>query len=272
MISRIACSLTILASLLSADTLLLRDGSSVDGSYVGGDSRTIRMAVNDEVKTYPIDNVQSLTFGKSASGHSASAEPSSSSASTKAAESSSSAAVPAASSSTASPSATVEVPSGTQIVIRMIDAVDSESDKLGQTFRASIDEPVIINGQTVIPRDAEVTARLANEKQSGKLAGKTELTLDLQSVQVNGRPVELVTTGVSHTSGSRGERTAKVVGGAAALGALIGGIAGGGKGAAIGAGSGAAAGTAVQVITSGQRVRIPSETRLTFTLQQSARI
>ena len=64
-------------------------------------------------------------------------------------------------------------------------------------------------------------------------------------------------------------RSAKVIGGTAALGAIIGAIAGGGRGAAIGAGSGAAVGTAAQVVTSGQKVKVPAETMLTFTLQNS---
>ena len=77
---------------------------------------------------------------------------------------------------------------------------------------------------------------------------------------------------MSQESSSRGERTAKVAGGTAAVGAIIGAIAGGGKGAAIGAGAGAAAGAGAQVITSGQRVRIPSETRLTFVLDNPVRL
>ena len=52
----------------------------------------------------------------------------------------------------------------------------------------------------------------------------------------------------------------------------LGGIFGGGRGAAIGAASGAGAGGAVQVLTKGQRVRIPAETRLSFTLQNAVRI
>jgi hypothetical protein len=63
-----------------------------------------------------------------------------------------------------------------------------------------------------------------------------------------------------------------VIGGTAAVGAILGGIFGGGKGAAIGATSGAAAGGAVQVMTKGQRVRIPAETRLSFTLQNDLKI
>ena len=98
------------------------------------------------------------------------------------------------------------------------------------------------------------------------------LTLDIQSIRANGREYRVKTTGVAQISGARGNKTAKVVGGTAALGAIIGAIAGGGKGAAIGAGAGAATGAGVQAVTSGQQVRIPSETRLTFTLQNDLQL
>ncbi len=89
---------------------------------------------------------------------------------------------------------------------------------------------------------------------------------------VNGRLVDVHTEEVNRSSASRTGKTGQVVGGTAALGAIIGAIAGGGKGAAIGAVSGAAAGGAVQVMTRGEKVKIPSETRLTFTLDQPLRI
>ena len=98
-------------------------------------------------------------------------------------------------------------------------------------------------GNVVIPRGADVIVKLVDDKESGKLAGRTVLTLDLQSVQVNGRMVDIDTQTVNEQSGSRTARSGKVIGGTAALGAIIGAIAGGGKGAAIGAGAGAGAGT-----------------------------
>ncbi|MBV8729291.1 MAG: hypothetical protein JO336_05735, partial [Acidobacteriia bacterium] len=98
---------------------------------------------------------------------------------------------------------------------------------------------------------------------------RSELTLDLMSVRVNGRMVDLNTQTVSQESSSRGARTAKLAGGTAAVGAIIGAIAGGGKGAAIGAGAGAAAGAGAEIVTKGQRVKIPSETRLTFVLDSA---
>jgi len=111
-----------------------------------------------------------------------------------------------------------------------------------------------------------------NDEQSGKLTGRTELTLDVVSIKVDGKLVDVNTQEVTQASESRTGSTAKRAGGGAALGAIIGAIAGGGRGAAVGAAAGAGAGTAVQVMTKGQRVRIPSETRLTFTLQNPVRI
>jgi hypothetical protein len=166
----------------------------------------------------------------------------------------------------------VELPAGTNLVIRMIDGVDSDVNRVGQTFTASIDEPVVLNGETVVPRGADAVVKLVDSKDSGTFTGRSALTLDLMSVKVDGKLVDLNTQTVSQESDSRGERTAKVAGGTAAVGAIIGAIAGGGKGAAIGAAAGGAAGAGSQVITKGQRVKIPSETRLTFALETPVKI
>jgi len=153
----------------------------------------------------------------------------------------------------------------------MIDSIDSQRDPVGKLFRASLDEPVVdSNGNTIIPRGADVSVKLVDDKESGKLAGRTVLTLSLSQIMVNGRMVDINTVDVSEQSGSRTARSGKVIGGTAAVGAIIGAIAGGGKGAAIGAGAGA--GTVAEVATKGQRVHIPSETRLTFTLQDPVRL
>jgi hypothetical protein len=141
-----------------------------------------------------------------------------------------------------------------------------------QIFAASLGEPVVVDGQTVIPRGVDVVVKLVDAKESGKLTGRSILTLDLMSLSVNGRMVDVNTETVTEESSSRGARTAEVAGGTALLGTIIGAIAGGGKGAAIGLGSGAAAGAGAEILTKGQRVRIPSETRLTFVLENSVRL
>jgi hypothetical protein len=117
-----------------------------------------------------------------------------------------------------------------------------------------------------------VVVKLVDAQQSGKLTGRAELTLDLMSVKVNGQVVDIHTQSISRQSDSRGQQTAKVAGGTAAVGAIIGAIAGGGKGAVIGAGAGGAAGAGAEAVTHGQRVKVPSETRLTFVLNTAINI
>lgn len=263
------------AALLSADSLRLRTGETIRGTYVGGNSRQVSMDINGTVRTYDVGQVDSVIF-----------EP------LQPPPPPPQASAPrdrrdydrdpqlnggrdrdyGRNNQASNNTMGMTIPSGTEISVRMIDAVNSETSRLGQTFRASIDEPVMVNGQQVIPRGADVLTKLVTDERSGRFEGKTILTLALQTITVNGVPVDVTSSDVQTASNSRGSRTAKVVGGTAAVGAIIGAIAGGGKGAAIGAGSGAAVGAGAEVLTGGQKVKIPSETRLTFRLQAPANL
>jgi hypothetical protein len=256
--ANVLCAL-VFATAGYADTLTLRSGQVINGTYLGGTARTIKMEVGDSIQTYDVTDISSLHFTAGAPAASSAPAP---------------APAPPARQRAAQESGAlgVEIPAGTNITVRMIDAVDSEKNSVGQTFQASLDEPVIVNGQTVIERGADVVIKLIDNKQSGKLTGTTQLALDLVSVKVNGRMVDINTQTVTESSSSRGARTAKMAGGGAALGAIIGAIAGGGKGAAIGAGAGAAAGTGAEIATKGQKVHVPSETRLTFVVDTPVRI
>jgi hypothetical protein len=273
MFLRISAALLLIATLGVADTLTLRSGQVVRGQYLGGDARRIKIAVGDRVETYSVEDVADLAFGggqriSSGDNSSTNTPPAAPPEDPPATQSVASTQPPPSTQPPAAAATGPLVPVGTTITVRMIDPVNSDQSRVGETFRASVDEPLMVDGQTVIPRGADAVTKLVEDQESGKIAGKTILTLVLQQVLVNGKMVDLSTADVSQASGSRGARSAKVIGGTAALGAIIGAIAGGGKGAAIGAGSGAAVGTGVQVLTKGQTVKIPSETRLTFTLQQ----
>ena len=302
------------ATLGFADTITLKSGRAISGTYLGGTARTVRVDDGVNVRTIDVADILRIEFGDSSSSDSSNRDSgrSSSRPTLRRAPSSSSSdsssgptlrrADPSASSDAdadpdrpilrrnpenvmrpddSAPSSTPSspppvagigtLPAGTNLVIRMIESVDSQTNRVGQTFRASMDQAVMVDGQTVIPRGADAVVKLVEAKDSGKLTGHAELTLALQSVRINGHYVEIETQNINRESGSQGEKTAKVAGGAAAAGAVIGAIAGGGKGAAIGAGAGAAAGAGSQVILGGQRVRIPSETRLTFVLDNPTR-
>ncbi|HEV8042669.1 MAG TPA: hypothetical protein VGP62_27575 [Bryobacteraceae bacterium] len=266
MFFRVSMVLLAIAALGVADSLTLRSGQIVRGEYLGGDARHIKMAVGDRVETYSVEDVSDLSFGGGQRMSSDSDRRDNNDRRDNGVRE-----VPPAGQAPPAVSGMV-VPDGTSITVRMIDPVNSEQSRLGDTFRASVDEPVMVDGQVAIPRGADAITKLVEDQQSGKIAGKTVLTLVLQQVLVNGRMIDLTSGDVSQSSGSRGARSAKVIGGAAALGAIIGALAGGGKGAAIGAGSGAAVGTGAEVLTKGQTVKIPSETRLTFILQQPAQL
>ncbi len=285
---RVAVLSLAVLSLGYADILTLRNGRTVHGSYLGGNSRQVRMAVGDRIESYDIAEVEAIRFEStqaSSATPAAQAEPATAPVTTSTEpaqtepprrgilmrpQTAAAASVPAA---TAAPaSADLNVPAGTQITIRMIDDVNSQTAQVGQTYRASVDEPVMIDGRTAIPRGADVVTKLVEFKEAGRIAGGGQLTLVLASITVNGRRTDVTSQSVTQASESGGKDSAKVIGGTTALGAVIGAIAGGGKGAAIGAISGAGAGTAIRVMTKGTQVRVPSETRLTFTLEQALRI
>jgi hypothetical protein len=160
------------------------------------------------------------------------------------------------------------VPSGTEISVRNNDEIDSSE---GRTFSAVIANDVTgTSGEVLIPKsaDAELVLR---QVTSGGTTGSPEITLDLQSVTIHGHRYEVSTTDLPEGNNKglgKNKRTATMVGGGAVLGTLLGAIAGGGKGAAIGAVSGAAVGGTAQVLTRGKEVRVPSETVLTFKLDQ----
>jgi hypothetical protein len=162
----------------------------------------------------------------------------------------------------------VTIPAGTSLAVRLIDPIDSGVNQPGETFRASLDAPLLDDdGNEVVPRGADVTLRLEEVRAAGRVEGRAELRIEAAYLDFDGRRYSLQTSAVERAGRSEGKRTAATVGTTAAVGAIIGAIAGGGKGAAIGAAAGAGAGTAASVMTKGKQVKVPSETLLEFTLQ-----
>jgi hypothetical protein len=166
----------------------------------------------------------------------------------------------------------LQIAANTTLTIRMIDGVDSSVNHPGEVFHASLDAPVVVDNEVVVPKGADVYVRLASASSAGKFAGKSELHLELINMEFRGQSYPLVSSTYSLTGDSRGKSTAEKVGGGAVIGAIIGALAGGGKGAAIGAGVGGAGGGVYQGATNGKQVRIPSETKLDFQLDQSVTV
>jgi hypothetical protein len=275
-----------------ADVLILKDGQAITGKYQGGDPGGITFLVDGQYRRYAVTDVHSLTILPAASTTTSSAPaPAPTQAPTYSSGRSTQPPAPAPSNQpapyppsnpssggggystrTATPTSStpqsmgVSIPAGTTLTVRLIDPVDSSVNQIGETFRASLDEPLVVGGRTIAARGANVTTKLVSVEEAGRISGRSELALVLYDVTINGRKYEITTEEVSQQGSSRGQQSATRISGLAAIGAVIGAIAGGGKGAAQGAAAGAGAGTAVQVLTHGDNVQIPAESRLDFTL------
>lgn len=160
----------------------------------------------------------------------------------------------------------IVVPSGTTLTVRVSQALGSKISQTGQTFLATMAQPVSVGGKSAIPSGSTVSGTVLNAKAKGKIKGAGELALVLTSITVKGHTYKITTQVLDSTSKGKGKRTAKTTGGGAAGGALIGGIAGGGKGAAIGAVVGGGAGLVGGAATGNKQIEIPAESALSFQL------
>ncbi len=161
----------------------------------------------------------------------------------------------------------VTVEAGTSLAIRLVDSLDSETATQGQTFRATLDSPVAVDGEVVIPEGYDVQGHVVEVQSAGKFQGRSVLALQLDRIQVGSKHYSISTTPYRKEGSSRTKNTVAKVGAGSVIGAIIGGIAGGGKGAGIGAAAGGGIGGGVQAATKGQQINLPSETVLTFSLQ-----
>lgn len=168
--------------------------------------------------------------------------------------------------------AKVTVPSGAVIPVRLVDAIDSATAQVGDTFHATLDAPVAVDGDVAIPAHYDVEGHVVNAQSSGKFAGRALLELQLDRIKVGEKYYNIETDHFKQETGSRGKNTAEKVGGGAIAGAILGGIFGGGKGAAIGSVAGAGAGGGVQAASKRPDIKLSSEKVLTFTLQSPVTI
>ena len=234
------------ASEAFADRVELRSGRVVEGMFVGADSRTVRLLLpTGQRADLPIEDVVAVTFSPRTP--------------------------PPPPPKPAAAPAAVLIPAGTTVSVRLTQEIDVDASKAGMTFKALVDDPVMVAGQIVVPRGAAAVLQATKVQQSGAMKGADKITLKLNSIAFAGRQYEVTTEYVETAGKGEGRSTARKVGGGVGLGALVGGIAGGGEGAAIGALVGGVAGAA---IASGgeEHLKLAAETRLQFKLNAAASI
>jgi hypothetical protein len=241
---------------LTADRVKLRSGKFVEGTFLGGDSKTVRVLKDDgSVSAIPLEEAVSVEFSARKPPPPPPPPPPK----------------PAPAAAAPAKPAPVTVPAGTAINVRLTQTIEVDASQAGQTFKGTVDDPVRIGGSVVIPRGATANLQAVKVEQSGKMKGSDKISLKVHSIAFGGLVYD-VTTGYVESSGKgEGKKTARKVGGGAGLGGVLGGIVGGGEGVAIGAAVGAVTGAA---IASGgeEHLKVPAETRLQFQLTEAVKI
>ena len=170
------------------------------------------------------------------------------------------------------PGRTVTIPAGTRIRVRLAETLDTRRSRVGERFRAHLDEPIVAGNQVVVPKGTTFLGHVIESRPSGRLKGRAYLGVRLDSFQLHDATYQVATAASVRASKRHRNRNLAFIGGGSGGGAAIGAIAGGGVGALIGAGAGAAAGTTTAFITGRKQVTLPVETPLVFTLHQPVRI
>jgi hypothetical protein len=163
----------------------------------------------------------------------------------------------------------ITLPSGTPVAVRMVDSVDSETAHVGETFKGTLDVPIVFDNETVFPKGSEVYVKLSKVQSAGRVSGRSELELQLDRIFLGRKSYLVESNSYVNTGASQAGKTARSAAIGGAIGATIGAISRGGKGAVIGGATGAGAGVGVEAIKKGEQVRVESEARLDFQLEES---
>jgi len=229
-----------LAAVAAADTLIMRDGTRVEGIVTGIAGRTITFRNADGVsRRYPTSQVASLEFF---------------------------------SADRANPRAAralrLDAPAGTELVVRTIETIDSRHSAGNQPFSALVGRAVSdASGRVIIPEGSSAQLVIRQVSFVGK-SGSPELALDLKSITVEGRRYLVGTADLTEDSDiDTDRRTADTLGDGAAVGTIVGASTVASKDAALGGPIGVG-GPISQVLTKGGAVKIPAETVLRFRLDQ----
>jgi hypothetical protein len=275
-----------LATILSADTIILRDGSSYSGE---SNLETLSFTDQQGIQyQFPVKDVQSIAFngttdtvtlrgGKSYSGHLTGTTPVAFQDTQGIKYEFPTKDIDAIvfnreSAARRAPSGSLVIPIGTDLTVRSNETIDSTNSYEGQTYSATITEDVRDTAGNVAIPGGSAAQFVVRKISTGGLVHSPEVTLDLYSVTVNKKQYMVVTSDVEESNRKglgANKRTAELLGGGSALGALLGGVFGGGKGAGIGALAGAGGGLATQTFTRGKEVKVPAETVLKFRLEKT---
>src|SRR5579864_7740618 len=180
------------------DSLELKNGSLIKGKFMGGTQTSITFQVGSSAQNYDVGDIRSLGFASDVKGaltEVPSRERSGPSAIEK--------------DEVAKSSSSVTIPAGTRVSVRTVDSIDSTKNRAGYRFQASLEEPLWVDGNLVVPKGADIYGRLDDSKETGTFAGRSQLKVQLTGIVVNGQTLPLVSGEYEVSGKSKGESTAK---------------------------------------------------------------
>jgi hypothetical protein len=236
----LAC-IALFSASASADTIVLKSGTKLEGTYQGGTTDMIKFEVGGSIQQFALVDVASLTFSARVATPAAKPAP-----------------APAAAAAPAAPAAAVaSIPAGTKIMIRTKDAVSTASAKKGSTFGATLDADLVVDGAVVAPKGSAVYGVVV-ESKGGRAVGTQRIAVTFDKLMIGNQAVTMVTDTVGAEGAPGG--AAKKIG----AGAIIGGAVDGGSGAA----KGAAIGGAVAILAGGKNITVPANSLVEVSIKK----
>ncbi|MDO6442298.1 hypothetical protein [Marinobacter sp. 2_MG-2023] len=227
-----------ISTLCLADTIQLKNGRTVEGTFIGREGDSIEFDADGITMTFKAEDVEAIDMGAAGS--------------------------PAASSETAektSNGSSAIVPAGTQLTVRLVDSLNSGQHSRGHKFTGSLEGALSVDGTTVAPAGSAVYGEVTEAKKSGRVAGKASLVITITGVKLDGVIVPISTSSINALTLPTGASSAGKVARGAAVGALADGSSGARTGAKVGAG--------VAVLSGGNQVVIPPGTLIDFQLTKA---
>ena len=226
------------AVLTQADTLELKSGKVLDGSFISREGDTINFETGGIAMSFNAADVKAISMAESAKSESAAAQTAS-----------------------ANQSGSAEMPAGSVMTIRLNETLDTGKHATGHKFTAVMEGALVHNGVTIVPQGSRIYGVISEAKKAGRIAGNAKMMLTLTDININGQIIPVTTSAIDAYT----QATAKSSGGKVVRGAAIGGLVNGSSGAK----NGAKVGVAGALLTDGNQVVIPTGTLLDFKLAHS---
>jgi hypothetical protein len=149
----------------------------------------------------------------------------------------------------------VTLPAGTTLRLDLKSSVASDTSKVEDTVRAALRQPVVIDGETVLPTGTEFVGVVTDVARSGRVKGRARVAYRFSSLRHDSERYDVKTATIAHEAEATKKKDATKIAIGAGAGAALGAILGGGSGAAKGAAIGGGAGTGAVLATRGDEVR-----------------